>query len=189
METDFIPIDYDYFDFEGKNHIKIIGRNNSGKRICVIDTCDIYFWAVLKPDLNEKKIKNLIEKIEKIQLNIKSRQTKVEKVELHKKNFLGKPVKALKIFATNYKDLHDIADCLGMKEIEKRRGYDFGFASHYIIEKKIIPLSWYKISGEVLESSYNHVKFNGIDRSLNVDFCIKLKTYKKLKKKNLNREF
>ena len=182
METDFIPIDYDYFDFEGKNHIKIIGRNSAGKRICIIDTCDIYFWAVLKQDLNEKKIKNLIEKIEKIQLNIKNRQTKVEKVELHEKNFLGKSVKALKIFATNYKDLHDIADCLGMKEIEKRRGYDLGFASHYIIEKKIIPLFWYKISGEVLESSYNHVKFNGIDAGLDVDFCINLKTYKKIEK-------
>ncbi len=183
METEFIPIDYDYFDFKGKNHIKIIGRNKSGKRICVIDSCDIYFWAILNHNLNEKKIKNLIEKIEKIRLNIKNRQTKVEKVELHEKNFLGKPVKALKIFATNYKDLHDIADCLGMKEIYKRRGYDLGFITHYIIEKKLNPLTWYQISGEVLNNSE---EFGGIDMNLDVDFCIKLESAKKIPKIEFN---
>ena len=27
MKFQFIPIDYDYFDFQGRNYIKIIGRN------------------------------------------------------------------------------------------------------------------------------------------------------------------
>ncbi len=137
MKLEFIPVDYDYFDFEGKNYAKIIGRNQDGKRVCIIDFCDVYFWAILKDKLNEKEIKKLKEKIEKIQINMKGRQTKVEKVEIHNKKFLGKDVKALKIFATNYKDLHDIADKLGMPEIIKRRGYDLGFVSHYIIEKNI----------------------------------------------------
>src|SRR3989338_104760 len=127
MKFDFIPIDYGYFDFEGKNYAKITGRNSQGKRICVIDSCPVYFWAILNDKLEEKKINALIEKIKKICLDVKGRKTKVEGVELHDKKFLGCRVKALKIFATNYKDLHDIADCLGMKEIEKRRGYDLGF--------------------------------------------------------------
>src|SRR3972149_340147 len=148
MKTLFIPIDYDYFDFEGRNYAKTIGRDNNGKRVCIIDSCDIYLWAILKPDLSQDKIKKLTTKIEKIQLDIKGRKTKVEKVELHEKNFLDRKVKALKIFATNYKDLHDIADQLGMPEIEKRRGYDLGFTTHYIIEKKIIPLRWYETEGE-----------------------------------------
>jgi DNA polymerase I len=181
MKTEFIPIDYDYFDFEGRNYAKITGRNSGGKRICVIDSCDIYFWAVLKDKINQKEIKELKEKIEKIQLDVKGRQTKVEKVEIHSKKFLGKDVKALKIFATNYKDLHDVADKLGMPEIEKRRGYDLGFVSHYIIEKNIIPLTWYEIEGEVLNNS---LEFGGIDVSLKVDFCIKLKSAKIIDKKN-----
>ena len=110
IQTDFIPIDYDYFDLEGKNYARIIGRDSKGKRICIIDSCPVYFWAILKDNLKPLKIKKLIEKIGKIKLDLKGRQTKVEKVELHDKNFLGKKVKALKIFATNYKDLHDIAD-------------------------------------------------------------------------------
>lgn len=181
MKTTFIPIDYDYFDFEGRNYAKIIGRDDKGKRLCIIDSCDVYFWAILKEKLSENEIRKLIEKVEKIELDIKGRQTKVEKVELHSKNFLGKPVKALKIFATNYKDLHDVADKLGLPEIEKRRGYDLGYITHYIMEKKLIPLNWYEIEGGILNNS---LEFGGIDSSLNVDYCIKLKSFKETGKKN-----
>ena len=180
MKTDFIPVDYDYFDFAGKNYAKIIGRDQGGKRICVIDTCPIYFWAILKQGIKENKIQSLIKKIEKIKVTEKGRETKVEKVELMDKNFLGKKVKALKIFATNYKDLHALASQLGMKEIEKRRGYDLGFVTHYIIEKKLNPLSWYEIEGEVL---HNSKEFGGIDSNLNVDFCIKVDSLKETKDK------
>jgi len=177
MKTQFIPIDYDYFDFQGRNYAKIIGRDDKGKRICVIDSCPVYLWAILKDELKKKKINKLIEKIKKIKLYTKGRQTKVEKVELHNKNFLGKPVKALKIFATNYKDLHDIADKLDKPEIIKRRGYDLGYITHYIIEKKLNPLCLYEISGEMLNNSQD---FGGIDMGLDVDFCIKLKGAKSL---------
>ncbi len=177
MKTEFIPIDYDYFDFQGKNYAKIIGRNEKGKRICIIDSCPVYLWAILNNEIKDKKIKELIKKIQKIQLDIKGRQTKVEKVELHSKNFMGKPVKALKIFATNYKDLHDIADKLDLPEIINRRGYDLGYTTHYIIEKKLNPLCWHEISGEILNNSQ---EFGGIDMALDVDFCVKLNSAKML---------
>ncbi len=63
METDFIPIDYDYFDFQGKNYAKVIGRNSKGKRVCVIDSCPVYFWAILKPKTSDSKIKQIQQKI------------------------------------------------------------------------------------------------------------------------------
>jgi len=175
IKTDFIPIDYDYFDFEGRNYTRIIGRNSRGKRVCIIDSCPVYLWTVLKESVKQNKISALIEKIKKIKLDIKGRQTQVEKVELHDKNFLGKKVKALKIFATNYKDLHDVADKLDMGEIECRRGYDLGFITHYIIEKKIIPLHWYEIEGEVLNNSQ---EFGGIDQNLEIDICIDIRNGK-----------
>jgi DNA polymerase elongation subunit (family B) len=174
MKTDFIPIDYDYFDFEGKNYTKIIGRTSSGKRICIIDSCPVYLWAILDDKVKKGKIPSLTKKIGKIQLDIKGRKTKVEKVELKKKNFLGKQVQALKVYATNYKDLHDIADQLGMKEIINRRGYDLGFITHYIMEKKLTPLTWYEVEGEVLNNSQ---EFGGIDAALDVDICLKVKSF------------
>ncbi|HTZ41808.1 MAG TPA: 3'-5' exonuclease, partial [Candidatus Omnitrophota bacterium] len=181
MKLQFIPLDYDYFDFEGRNYAKLTGRDDKGKRICVIDSCDVYFWAILKDKLSEKQTEKVREKISRIQLDVKGRKTRVEKVEIHNKKFMGEDVKALKIFATNYKDLHDIADEMGMPEIEKRRGYDLGYISHYIIEKKIAPLNWYEIEGEILNNSD---EFGGIDASLNVDICIKLKSAKELEKKD-----
>ena len=180
INTDFIPIDYDYFDFEGRNYAKIIGRNSQGKRVCVIDSCPVYLWAILKDGLKQSKINKLIKKIKKIKLDAKGRKTQVETVELHDKNFMGKKVQALKIFATNYKDLHDIADHLGFPEIENRRGYDLGFVTHYIIEKKINPLCWYEISGSVLNNSQ---EFGGIDMGLDVDLCIKLSSSKNIEDK------
>ena len=170
MKTTFIPVDYDYFDFNGKNYAKIIGRDSSGKRICVIDTCPVYFWAILKDKISEEKIQKLLNKINKIQLDTKGRKTRVEKTEVHDKNFLGKKVKSIKIFATNYKDLHDIADHLGVPEITARRGYDLGYITHYILEKKLLPLNWYEIEGEI-EDRW------GIE-NLDVDLCIRLEKAK-----------
>jgi len=175
MKTNFIPVDYDYFDFNGKNYAKIIGRDSSGKRVCVIDSCPVFLWAILEQGFPAEKIKKLVQEIGKIQLDLKGRQTKVEKVEVLDKNFLGQKVKALKIYATNYKDLHDIADRLALPGIEKRRGYDLGYTTHYIMEKKMIPLTWYEIEGEML---HNSNEFGGIDSSLDVDFCIKVKSFK-----------
>lgn len=183
MKTDFIPIDYDYFDFRGRNHIQIIGRNSQGKRICLIDTCPIYLWAILESGLSVKKIGKLKKKIEKIKLDTKGRNTRVEKVELKDKKFLGNKVKAFKIFATNYKDLHDIADELALKGIEKRRGYDLGFVTHYILEKNILPLQWHKINGEEVGNE----DFPGID-NLDVDICLKIENSELIEKENKKQE-
>jgi len=66
MEMDFIPMDYDSFDYQGKNYAKIYGRNGEGRKICVIDSFEPSFWAILKEKLSNKKINKLIEKISKI---------------------------------------------------------------------------------------------------------------------------
>ncbi len=176
MKTDFIPVDYDYFDFEDRNYIRVIGRDSKGRRVCVIDSCPVYLWAILSDKLNESKIKRLIDDIKEIKLDMKGRNTRVERVEVHEKNFLGKKVKALKVFATNYKDLHDIADRLALPGIENRRGYDLGFITHYIIEKNLNPLQWYDIEGDIID---NLGEFNGIDQGLDVDLTIRLESHKK----------
>ena len=183
METDFIPIDYSYFDFRGRNYALVIGRNGKGKRVCVIDSCLVYFWAILNEDVSDRNINKLVAKIEKIKLDSKGRKTEVEKVELHNKNFMGKKVRALKIFATNYKDLHDIADRLGDKEIFKRRGYDLAFITHYIMERKLIPMKWHKISGDVLNNSED---FGGIDMNIDADICIKADEIKSIEDKKFS---
>jgi len=177
VKVNFIPLDYDYFDFQGKNYAKIIGRTDNGKRACIIDSCEVYFWAILKDNISEKKIKEICKKIEEIQLSDANRKSRVIKTEVHDKKFLGKDVKAIKIFITNYKDAHDIADHVVFKEIDKRREYDLGFISKYIIERKLKPLIWYEINGEILNNSDD---FGGIDKSLDVDICVKVENFKEI---------
>ncbi len=183
MQINFIPIDYDYFDFQGRTYAKIVGRTGKDKQVCLIDSCDIYFWAILKPKITDKKIKQIQEKINKIKVKQASRESRVLKTELHNKNFLGKPVKAIKIFITNHKDAHAIADKLGMKEIDKRREYDLNFITKYILERKLKPLTWYNIEGEVLANSQ---KFNGIDNSINTDLVLEVD---KIQESNTKKDF
>jgi len=177
MELNFIPLDYDYFDYKGKNYIKLIGRTDKGKRVCVIDSFEPYFYAILDNKTSNKKLKELKNKIEKIKIKSASRLTKIEKIELQEKNFLSKPVKALKIYLTNFKDAHPVADKLGFPEIIARRGYDLNLISLYISDKKISPLNWYKVAGEILNNSQ---EFSGIDASLDIDLIIKAESIKPL---------
>ncbi|MBI5148446.1 hypothetical protein HZA33_02085 [Candidatus Pacearchaeota archaeon] len=179
-QIEFIPVDYDSFDYQGREYVKIFGRTAEGKRACVIDTCDAFFWAVLKEGANEKKIDEIRKKIEKIEVDNAGRNTKVLKTELHKKQFLGKDVEAIKIYITNYKDGHAVADHIDFPEIEKRRGYDINFITHYIIERKVKPLNWYSVSGELLNNSPD---FGYIDASLEVDICIKADLFKESSEK------
>ncbi len=179
MKVKFVPIDYDYFDFNGKNFIRLIGRNEKGKRVCVVDEYEANLWAVLKEGLSEKKVAELIKKIEKINVDVSGRETRVLSVEKHDKKYLGKDVKALKVFVTNHKDAHDIADKLGMKEIVARRGYDISMLSKYIIEKRVEPLKWYEVEGEVLAGN----DFGGLSDNLEVDLCIQAESFKLIDKK------
>jgi len=168
-ELIFVPVDYDYFDWQGRNYVRMIGRDSNGKRVCVIDKFVPFFWAILKQGTTEKKIKKIQEKIKKIKIKSASRTTTVTKVEVHSKKFLSKDVQALKIFITNYKDAHAVAGKIGFSEIESRREYDLNLITKYIKEKNIIPLQHYKVSGELLNNSE---KFGNIDSSLDVDICI-----------------
>ena len=86
----FIPIDYDYFDYEGRNYASIIGRSEDGKKVCVVDSCDVYFWAIVKERVSEKRIESICKKIDKIKVKGKVRDSRVLKTEVHDKKFLGK---------------------------------------------------------------------------------------------------
>jgi len=176
-KIEFIPIDYDYFDYQGKNYARIVGRMKDGKKACLIDGCDVYFWAILKDGVSEKKIRDLVKKIEKIKVSGKGRESEVSKAEVYDKKFLGKEVRAIKIYITNYKDSKDIADKLGYKEIYKRREYDLSYITKYILERKMRPLVWYEVEGELLNNS---LEFGGIDNSLDVDVCINVDNIKEL---------
>lgn len=180
VKTEFIPLDYGSFEFKGKNYAMVFGRNSKGERLCVVDSCPAYFWAILKPNLSEKKVKEVAEKVEKLGSSGKEK-AEVKKVEICNKKFLEKDVLALKVFVSGYKNLRKVVEKLNFPEIDKKRGYDVGFITHYIIEKGLLPLHWYEIEGEILDNSK---ELGGIGPALDVDKCIHLSSHKELKGKS-----
>ena len=178
-EIKFIPLDYDYFDFNSRNYIKVFGRDESGKTVCLIDDFKPYLWAVLPKDIDEEKLEKIQREIENITVTSESRITKVEKTEVDNKEFLGKPVKAIKIFITNYKDAHAVADKIDFQEVIARREYDLPLITRYIIDNNLQPLIWKKVSGEILNNSE---EFGGVDSSMEVDLCLKVQRIANLEK-------
>ncbi len=178
MNLKFIPLDYDYFDWKGKNYIRIFGRTSQNEKICIIDSYEPNFWAILKQNTSDKKIQKIKQKIEKIQVERAGRKTKVLKTEIHDKNFLGKKHKAIKIFVENYKDSHAVADELDFSEIYARREYDMRLITKYIMDKNILPLKWHNVNIEKLDSE----DFGYLSECLDLN-CYKLNSFKKLKQK------
>ncbi|MBI2629523.1 hypothetical protein HYW76_00310 [Candidatus Pacearchaeota archaeon] len=182
MKLEFTPIYYDYIDYHGKNYVIMIGRTKENKRVCIIDYFPASFYAILDEKTGDKKIEELKKEIEKKRIELPSRTTKVEKISLEEKNFLGKQVKAFKIFITNHKDSHKIAELLDYKEIIARREYDIPLITKYIKEKEINPMEWYSAEGEILTGSSD---FSGIT-SIDADFCIMAEKIEKIPDKEFN---
>ena len=175
MKFEFVPIDFDYFDFDGRNYIKLIGRNDKGRKICVVDSYEPNFWIILKKGANANTIAKLIDKVE---IKKASRTTKVLRTEILNKKYLGKDVEAIRVFVTNHKDAHDIASEIGdIDGIEKRREYDIPLITKYIKEKGVKPLKWHSVSGDVLE----YDEFDGLSEGLDLDACFLAKNIKILK--------
>ena len=178
MRCEFIPIDYNYFDYEGKNYIKIVGRTSKNTQICLIDDYQPNFWLILQKDAKQDQINQLIKKIKKIEIKNNIRKTTITDIQIHNKKFLEKNVKAIQIFATNHKDLHEIASEIGDNEIIlHRREYDINIISKYIMEKHLKPLLWYTIDAIPLTTE----DFGGIINVIDLEASFKLNTFKESK--------
>jgi len=166
MEFEFVPVDYDYFDFNGENYVRMIGRNEKGVKVCVVDSYEANFYLILKDGADAEKI---VKEVEKVEVEKASRATKVLRTEILDKKYLGKDVKAIRIFISNHKDAHDIASAIGdIDGIDKRREYDLPLVTKYIKEKEVEPSKWYTVSGDSLAME----DFGGLAGALDLDVCV-----------------
>ncbi len=180
MRFDFIPIDYDAFDYDERNLIKIVGRTSKGEKICLVDDYEPNFWVILKKEY-EKKAEEVAKKISKVSVTKKSRSSHVTRCEIEKKKFLGNDVLGIRVFVTNHKDAHDIASEIGdMNEIEFRREHDLPLITKYIKEKKMEPMNWYTVEGETL----GFEDLDGFSEAVELKACIKIKNFKPSEKEH-----
>jgi len=144
-EFEFIPIDYDSIDIGDKSFIRIFGRDNHGKRICLIDSCDSFFYVIPK----KGKEKYISDKAKKLELVNANRRVTVPKTEIIIKRFLGREYKVVKIYSSNHKDIPVIKDIVKeWPETEKKLEVDINFITRYILERDVKPLIWQKVRGE-----------------------------------------
>jgi len=189
MKFEFVPVDYDYFDFNGENYVRMIGRTEKGKKVCVVDSYEPNFYVILKEGAKPDKV---LKKLEKIEVSKASRVSKVLKTEVLDKKFLGEDVKAIRVFVTNHKDAHDVASEIGdMDEIVARREYDIPIITKYIKEKGVEPLKWYSVESETLGvedfggivDAFDTASLRSRHKNLQtgVESCVKAKKISKLK--------
>lgn len=153
MNVKFIPLDFDYFDINGKAIIRIWGRTDSGKRICVIDSTPSYFWIIPQEDID---LERYIKKIKSVEVEHANRLARVIDVKKKKKKYLEKEVNALQVFINNPKDAKVISDIIKeFPQTRHRRELDINFITRYILDKNVKPLTWQDVEGnEILDMKY-----------------------------------
>ncbi len=153
MKVKFLPLDYDYVDYKGGAIVRIWGRTEEGKRICVIDSAPAYFWAIPHEDVD---IKKYADKILAIKTEHANRIARVTDAKIKDKKFMGKDVKAVQVFVSNPKDITAIKDLVkDISATKDKKEIDINFVTRYIIEKEVKPLTWQTAEGkEILDKEY-----------------------------------
>ncbi|MEM2956359.1 MAG: DNA-directed DNA polymerase [Candidatus Pacearchaeota archaeon] len=168
----FITLDYDYTDIDDSSVIRLWGRTKEGKRICVIDKTDSYFWLIPKQKVNLEKY---AEKVKKIQLKHAGRTARVLDVKIREKNFLDEKIKALQVIVSNPKDIQVIKDIAKeFPETLDKKEHDINYVTRYIIDKEIEPLTWYDVEGD----KYSEEDLKKLKWDFDVDIVIKAKNIK-----------
>jgi len=156
MEIEFIPLDYDYIDYENGSVIRIFGRTKEGKRCVIIDRTDSYFWLFPKPKADIEKYS---ERIKKISFEHAGRNVRVTDVKIKEKNFMGEKKKCLQVFVSNPKDVIAVKDIVkNYPETDEKKEFDINYVTRYIIDKNVNPLVWHKASGkEILDNEFGEL--------------------------------
>jgi len=140
---EFIPIDYDYFDFEGRNFVRMIGRDGGGRKVCVVDNYEANFYLVLKEGAEADGV---LESIKDVEVEKGGRVSKVLRSEVMEKHFLGEKRKVVRVWISNHKDSAEFVSAIGdIEGVEFRREFDLGIVTKYIKEKKVEPLVWQNV--------------------------------------------
>jgi DNA polymerase elongation subunit (family B) len=146
-KVQFYPLDITYRIEDNKAKILLFGRTVDGQQLCVVDSdFEPYFYVLLR---DENEIASFCEKVVKISVEEKDRESKVTKTEVVEKKFLGKKRKAVKVFVEIPPDVPVIRNVLKDWDIiESINEFDIHFTRRYLIDKGITPLTLVEAEGE-----------------------------------------
>lgn len=136
MKVNFCLVDVDY-EVDGNAVVKLIGVDDSGKSVLVIDkNFRPYLYAI--PDREAEAV-----------LKKNKMVTDIE----HTKKKLGlKDVDILKIFVDLPQNVPAVRDAI--KKYTDCYEYTISFYKRYMIDKEFYPLDWIEVDGKELETDY-----------------------------------
>ncbi len=145
----FNPVEIAYKTIDGKAVIELYGRAHDGKQVCVqVADFEPYFWALDEGEVTDERI---------------------TRFEEHRKSFLGKEVKAKKVFVRLPSDVPLVRE--KFKSLET----DIPFTRRFLIDSRITPLLSYEAECEIVKSDYKAEVFSARKVSYVSDDLPKLK--------------
>ncbi|MBW3022096.1 ribonuclease H-like domain-containing protein, partial [Candidatus Woesearchaeota archaeon] len=154
-KIEFFPLDITYKIFNNKPVIYLFGRAVDGQQVCVIDeSFEPYFWAVVDDE-------TVVKVIEKFSAETKQGTAKVTRTEMNAKNYLGKDVKALKVFVqlpwqvpVIAKELRAIGGIVSVHE------FDIPFVRRYLRDKNVTPMTLTEAKGLIVNQGLKVITLN-----------------------------
>jgi len=134
------------------NELNIFGRTKEGKKICVVDHLNHYFYVILKNLADPKKIE---EKIKKIHVKENEKISSSSYVSFEEKRFIGKNVKAIKVVLHSKKDLSDIKAAIKeINGVDKIHETDIPLSKRYLIDRGLTPLALCEVNGDIIRGDF-----------------------------------
>ncbi|MEA3430557.1 MAG: DNA-directed DNA polymerase [Nanoarchaeota archaeon] len=146
----FYPLDIKYKILNDKPVVHVFGRAVDGEHVCMIDEgFEPYFWVIVDDCENASKV------ISKVTVEHKNGVAKVVRVEEFNKKFLGKDVKALKVFVQLPWQVPLIAkDICSLESVKSVHEFDIPFVRRYLIDKGVTPMTLTEAEGLVSNQGF-----------------------------------
>ena len=154
----FFPMYITYKVIGDRAVIFLFGRTIDGKQICVTDSSfEPYFYVI------PKKGHDIKEKLKKLRIEKENNISYVTKIEEVKKNFLGKEVRAIKVYANLPKSIPVLREVVKVWEsIDSINEYDILFTRKYLIDKDITPMTLVEVEGNASRQKFKVPVVNAI---------------------------
>jgi DNA polymerase I/DNA polymerase-2 len=162
--------DYELDGNEGV--ILLYCRDPKGKSVLVKDkTFKTYFYVLP----HEEKLDEVKKRIH--ELDEKKIGTRILAVETCEMDWLNKNRKVLKVMIENPRRIHDVRDSVKhWKEIEDTFEYDITYYKRYLIDKRLDPMGWLEVSGE-LSKDMGKFKVDYVIEATSVKFLDTMKNF------------
>ena len=173
METKFQVLDVDYIMTDSKPIIRLFGKTDENKPICVFYEKILPYFYLLPVKGKEKDVKNILKE------KFKDMIVKIETVEkLLPIGYNENPIKLFKITLNNPSKTPFIRDSLRAEKVVKQVfEADILFRYRFMADHNILGMRWYRVVGNGVNTTTTKAekrivadKFEEIDTEKNMNF-------------------